>query len=112
MSDYKASFSKLRDESFGVRIVCDADDAGDFEAGDKVKVTQKNGDVKKRVIDKVIWSGDADREGEEGKVVIIASLVPDGGPPGRAGVPQRGGGGSRRASTPKTAADDGDDIPF
>ncbi len=114
MGDYKASYSKLRDGGFGVRIVCDEDDEADFEEGDKVLIGLKD-ETKpkvKRKIERILWSGPADREGDEGKVVILATLVPDGGPSQRGG----GGGGSRRASTtsrrPAPAAEDDDQVPF
>ena len=119
MSDYKATYSRLRDGGYGVRIVCDEDEAPEFEAGDKVLISLKDETKAKvrRRIDRVIWSGPADREGDEGKVVILASLVPDGGPSRGSGG---GGGGSRRASSTsrrpehreRDAGDDGDDVPF
>jgi hypothetical protein len=101
MISYKASFSKLQNGNFGARVICDPDDVEDFEAGTRIKITQKNGETKKREIEAVIWTGDCDREGEEGKKVLIVALVPDGGPAGNKG-------GSRKASSPKND----DDLPY
>lgn len=106
---YRATFSKNKGgDGYNARIVCDPEDAEDFEEGSKVKISQKNGETVKREIEKVLWTGDGDREetddrpSEIGKTIILAALKPDGGPKG-------GKGGSRKTSSKK---DDSDDLPF
>lgn len=107
---YRATFSRNKNgDGFNARIVCDPEDAEDFEEGARVKITQKDGTVVKRLIEKVLWTGDGDREAtddrpsEVGKTVILAALKPDGGPPGKGGK-----GGSRKTSSKH----DVDDDPF
>lgn len=108
---YRATFSRNKNgDGYNARIVCDPEDAEDFEEGSKVKIEQKNGETVKRVIEKVLWTGDGDRDesdgrpSEIGKTIILAALKPDGGPPGKGGK-----GGSRKTSSKK---DDSDDLPF
>lgn len=108
MSTYKATYSKNKNgDGYNARIVCDPDDAEDFGEGDNVKISLKDPSKPpvKRKIERVLWTGDGDREAtddresEVGKTIIIAALVPDAGPPGKRGS---------RAFTKK----DDDDLPF
>ncbi len=101
---YRATFSKnKKGDGYNARIVCDPDDASDFEEGSKVKISQKNGETVKRTIERVLWTGDGDREAtddrpsEVGKTIILAALKPDGGP-------------SKSARSARGKSDD--DIPF
>ena len=47
-----ATYTKLRDGSWGVRVTGAA-----VKAGDRVTVTKKSGESKVEVIDRVLWTG-------------------------------------------------------
>jgi len=62
---HKATYTQLRDQSWGVRVI------GTVAAGQAVVVTKKDGTLKTEIVARVLWSG---HDSKTGTVVSLCSI--------------------------------------
>ena len=76
----KGSYAKLKDGSWGVKVVCNApEDEARVSEGLKIAVATRKGATKTEIVDKVLWKG----VDQDGSVALLARVkggrLPEGG---------------------------------
>jgi len=67
----KGSYAKLKDGSWGVKVVCNApEDEARVSEGLKIAVATRKGATKTEIVDKVLWKG----VDQDGSVALLARV--------------------------------------
>lgn len=95
----KATYTKLKDETWGVRVT-----GKEVKSGDIVSVTKRNGDSNNEVIDRVLWHG----FGQEGDEICLCTIRKQ----GQSQRAEKSEDSPVQATSPESTRSTEDDVPF